>query len=146
MLRWEVPMAFRVRLHVCAWVVFALALVAPAVLHSQETAAPATALQTENPPVFHATARLVLLDVVVSDKQHAFVPGLKAGDFTVLADGKPQSHSGFAEHVGPAGSPSTRGLRSWPPHQYTSCQVAARAPYLAMTTSLQHIVSTSSQN
>ena len=45
--------------------------------------------------------RLVVVDVVVTDSKGQPVPDLKASDFTVLEDGKPQKISGFNfEHSG----------------------------------------------
>jgi VWFA-related protein len=136
-------MAFRIRLHVCTWL--AVVFITPAFLNSQDAAAPAATPQTEStsPPVFHATARLVLLDVVVSDKQHSFVPGLKASDFTVLEDGKPQALSGFAAHVVPANASSTRLLPPLPPHQYTNFPVAAQPSDLPITIVLLDMLNTS---
>ncbi len=52
----------------------------------------------EKPAVaFHTGANLVLVDVVVRDKGSA-VPDLKAADFQVLEDGKPQPITTFEEH------------------------------------------------
>src|SRR6476659_9374237 len=45
--------------------------------------------------------RLVVVDVVATDSKGQPVPDLKASDFTVLEDGKPQKISGFNfEHSG----------------------------------------------
>ncbi|HEV7551728.1 MAG TPA: VWA domain-containing protein, partial [Candidatus Angelobacter sp.] len=47
--------------------------------------------------------RLVVVDVVVTDSKGQPVPDLKASDFTLLEDGKPQKISGFSfEHPGSA--------------------------------------------
>ncbi len=45
-------------------------------------------------------ARLVLVDVVVTNDKGEPVAGLKKGDFEVLEDGKPQAVSTFEEHRG----------------------------------------------
>ena len=45
--------------------------------------------------VLRATTRLVVVDVVATDSKGEPVPDLKAEDFTVLEDGKPQKVSGF---------------------------------------------------
>ena len=50
-------------------------------------------------PVFRATTRLVQVDVVATDKHGRPVPGLKADQFTVLQDGKPQKVRVFEPHV-----------------------------------------------
>ena len=52
------------------------------------------------------TTRVVLLDVVITDKSGKPVHGLKGHDFTVLEDGKAQQVRGFEER-GPTG-PSLR--------------------------------------
>jgi VWFA-related protein len=44
--------------------------------------------------------RVVLLDVVVSDKSGAPVGGLTENDFHVFEDGKPQKIASFKEHAG----------------------------------------------
>jgi VWFA-related protein len=62
----------------------------------QESASP----QSQGPSyqsstVLRATTRLVVIDVVATDSKGAPVPDLKAEDFTILEDGKPQKISGF---------------------------------------------------
>jgi VWFA-related protein len=55
--------------------------------------------------VLRATTRLVVLDVVAIDGKGQPIPDLKADDFTVLEDGKPQKISDFSFHQpGPAGA------------------------------------------
>jgi VWFA-related protein len=46
-------------------------------------------------PTFHANSNLVIVDVSAKDKGGLTVEGLKAEDFTVLEDGKPQKISVF---------------------------------------------------
>jgi VWFA-related protein len=50
-------------------------------------------------PVIHAEARLVVLDVVVTDGKGHPVTGLKPGGFTLLEDGTPQTLKSFEEHA-----------------------------------------------
>src|ERR1700759_3191883 len=45
--------------------------------------------------VIRSTSRLVLLDVVVTDKSGKPLPGLNKEDFTVFEDGQPQRISNF---------------------------------------------------
>jgi VWFA-related protein len=80
------------------------------------TQAPPT---TQNPPIFHATSRLVLVDVVVTGKGGQFVRNLKSTDFTVLEDGQPQTIAGFTPHS----STDVMPAKSHPPlpeHQFTN--------------------------
>ena len=47
------------------------------------------------PPTVRATTRLVQIDAIVTDNKSQPVPDLKASDFTVLEDGKPQKIAFF---------------------------------------------------
>jgi len=95
-----------------------LLLVSVALL-AQDKAAPSNATP-DSIPVFRATSRLVMLDVVVSDHHGAFVPDLKARDFTVLEDGKPQMVSGFVVHITPAAPRQFGSPLKLPPHQFSN--------------------------
>jgi VWFA-related protein len=53
-------------------------------------------------PTLKTTARLAVVDVVVTDAGGNPVPGLRKEDFEVLEDGKPQTISVFEEHTGKA--------------------------------------------
>jgi len=69
-------------------------------------------------PVFHATSRLVVVDVVVNDRNGQFVPNLKAEDFKIFEDGKQQKISSFVVHKPPV---TTRTADfKLPPHQYAN--------------------------
>jgi VWFA-related protein len=46
--------------------------------------------------VIHINVNLVQVDAVVTDSKHHLVTGLKAGDFQVLQDGKPQKITNFS--------------------------------------------------
>src|SRR6476660_644831 len=56
--------------------------------------------------VIRSTTRLVVVDVVTVNSNGEPVPGLKAEDFTVLEDGKPQKISGFSFQHASGASPS----------------------------------------
>lgn len=70
----------------------------------QSTAASAqdSSLVYQSSTVLRATTRLVVVDVVATDSKGEPVPNLKAEDFTVLEDGKPQKISGFSFQRGAA--------------------------------------------
>ena len=75
-------------------------------------------------PTFHATSRLVLVDVVVTGKKGDFIRGLKPGDFTLWEDGKPQRISAFSAHLESGPVPPAQEVEL-PPHQYTNYAAAA---------------------
>lgn len=79
----------------------------------------------DQPAIFRTNANLVLVDVVVTDKGNA-VQGLKASDFRISEDGRPQSITTFEEHRSTdaveAGSTETMA-----PHTYSD------APHYAVT-------------
>ena len=62
-----------------------------------KAAAPVGASQTD-PPVYKTHAREVVVDVVVTQRNDAPVNGLRAKDFVVMEDGRPQSVDYFEEH------------------------------------------------
>jgi VWFA-related protein len=80
---------------------------------------PAGANAAENTPTFHASSRLVLVDVVLTGKHGEFVRDLKPGDFTVLEDGKPQKIAGFSAHTSAEAANSAPQLQL-PPNVYSN--------------------------
>jgi VWFA-related protein len=62
------------------------------------------------------TARLAVVDVVVTDQNDQPVPGLRKEDFSVFEDGKPQAISIFEEHTGNA--PAAIKPRTLPPNTF----------------------------
>ena len=80
-----------------------------------------------NPPptpkdvaVFKAKARLVLLDVTVTDADGRPVTGLQQSNFTVKEDGRPQEIAAFEAHV-PLTQPAvTTPPPALPPHTFTN--------------------------
>src|SRR5580765_1922658 len=60
--------------------------------------------------ILRATTRLVVLDVVALDEKGQPIPDLKADDFTVLEDGKPQRISDFSYHHPASSSAPARPL------------------------------------
>ena len=94
--------------------VFFCLLFASAVYGQQKPAAP----PADSVPTFRAQTRVVLVDVIVTDSKNQFIPDLKAEDFTVKEDGKPQRVSGFNlyRYQAPRALPPLR----LPPNQYTN--------------------------
>jgi VWFA-related protein len=67
---------------------------------------------------FQSKVRVVLLDVVVTDRNDNPIGGLQKDDFRVFEEGKPQTIASFEEHKGaPANQPEMSPL---PPHFYTN--------------------------
>ena len=91
------------------------------------TAQPKNAAQENKPPIptLKTRARLVLVDVVVTDNKGEPVPGLKKDDFEVFEDGKDQTVSGFEEHKG--APPKQINLPPMPPGVYTNFPVVQAA-------------------
>jgi VWFA-related protein len=75
-----------------------LPLVASAPLAAQQPSEPPADAQTAPPaaaPTFPSRIEQVVVDVVVTDKEHRAVTGLTAADMTVLEDGVPQTIVSF---------------------------------------------------
>lgn len=83
------------------------------------------AAQNAPAPTLKTRARLVLVDVVVTDSKGDPVPGLKKENFEVLEDGKDQTVSGFEEHKGTL--PKQIKLPPMPPGVYTNFPVVQAA-------------------
>lgn len=96
-------------------IIFLALLASASTLVRSQAASPAPADST---PVVKTKARLVLVDVVVTNDKGEPVTGLQKKDFEVLEDGKPQVISTFEEHHG---APLTQiQLPPLPPHVYTN--------------------------
>ena len=100
-----------------------LALCFPGAYSQSNTAdQPAASQQpaSDQPPMtLRTNTRLVVVDVVAVDSKGQPVPDLKAADFTLLEDGKPQKISGFNfEHPGAA--PALVALAQLPPSVVTN--------------------------
>jgi VWFA-related protein len=91
-------------------------LVAAAFLHAQAPAPESATPQT----VFRATARAVLVDVVVTDKNNQPVTGLPQDKFQILEDGKPQAIASFDEHAGLPDLPALTRQASLPPNVFSN--------------------------
>src|ERR1019366_65451 len=81
--------------------------------------------QTENdqPPSepLQINVRNVLVDIVVTDKKGAAVPGLQKQDFEILENGKPQAIEFFEPHFPSASASAPPQLApSMPPNTFTN--------------------------
>ncbi len=93
-----------------------LILVSASLLRAQ-TPAPDSA----NPQaVFRATARAVLVDVVVTDKNNQPVTGLPQENFQILEDGHPQAVASFDEHAGLPDVPALTRQASLPVNVFSN--------------------------
>jgi VWFA-related protein len=101
-------------LSVPAWVVLA---------QSGTPAAPQS--PNDQPAIFRTNANLVLVDVVVTDKDKP-VQGLKASDFRISEDGRPQTIITFEEHRA-TDAVESAPVVNLPPHTYSD------APRYAVT-------------
>jgi len=94
---------------------------------------------TSEPPVIRATTRLVQVSVVARDKDGSPAEGLKASDFHVTADGRPQKIAFFSvESTGhvPAANPPL------PPHTFTNLLAARGEQMNSITVVLLDLVNT----
>ena len=90
--------------------------VGPCFSRSQEQRTPTPApLQG---PSIKAESRIVVVDVVVTDKQGQSVSGLSKEDFHISEDGEPQIVTSFDEHKGAA--PNEVKLPPMPPNVFTN--------------------------
>jgi len=69
-------------------------------------------------PTLKTTARLVVVDVVVTDWYGQPIPGLRKEDFRVFEDGQPQTISVFEEHTGKA--PAALKPPALPPNTFSN--------------------------
>ena len=96
---------------------FAFSLISGATSQAQNTPAPADAT-----PTIRAQARLVVLDVVVTDKRGAAIHDLKSSDFLVTESGAAQTVKTFEEHrgLGPAEQAKFAEMPTLPPGTFTN--------------------------
>lgn len=122
-IRWVRPIAFGVGL-----------VMGCGVLHGQQgtgvEGVPPLQRRDQTITTLHTDARLVVLDVVVTDTKGHPVRGLKAGDFKLLEDGQPQTVKSFEEHapVDPATAAKTMAaMAKLPPNTFTNYTPLAEA-------------------
>ena len=85
---------------------------------------PPVAAPTQGPSI-KVESRIVVVDVVVTDKQGQSVPGLREDDFHLSEDGGPQVVTSFEEHKGAV--PNEIKLPPMPPNVFTNFPTARGA-------------------
>ncbi|MBI3474357.1 MAG: VWA domain-containing protein [Acidobacteria bacterium] len=108
-------------------------IVASATAPAGTTPPPSTPSPDTTPTAtFHSQARLVQLDVAVTDSNGRPVLGLQQSDFTVIEDGKPQEIRAFESHApgtNPTPAAATVAPLALPPHTFTNqVTVTAEGP------------------
>ncbi|HWY21663.1 MAG TPA: VWA domain-containing protein [Candidatus Acidoferrum sp.] len=140
----------RIKIGIFSCLVWA-ALCSPSLPRAQDTVtpppAPGSVVQSNSAPaaptpVFRTSSRLVLLDVIVTDHHGQFIPGLKAADFTVFEDNKPQKISAFAAQVSPAAPTKSEAPIKLPPHQYTNFKFMKQEADAPVTVVLMDMLNT----
>ncbi|MEO6807431.1 MAG: VWA domain-containing protein [Edaphobacter sp.] len=73
-------------------------------------------------PTLHASTQLVVVDVVVTDKNRKPVHGLKASDFTLTEENAPQTIKHFEEHTALTAADATKfpAMPTMPPGIFTN--------------------------
>src|SRR6266850_208853 len=94
----------KLRIQMAAWLAVGLACAIPSALRAQEQPAPPPpqAAQPATPQpglMIKKESKLVLVDVVVTDKKGTYVHDLSQADFKVLEDNKEQQVSSFSAGV-----------------------------------------------
>jgi len=97
-------------------VAFLGALVSASTIYPQQAPAPESST-----PIIRATTRLVLVDVVVNDKQGHYVTHLTSADFTLRDHGKPQKITIFSDdHSGESLAENAPAPPPLPPRVFTN--------------------------
>jgi VWFA-related protein len=74
----------------------------------------------DSTPTLHTTARIVVLDVVVTDGSGHPVKGLQPSDFALTEDGVPQTLLSFTEHDSPSEAAPPAPPPDLPPNTFTT--------------------------
>src|SRR5271156_5772898 len=78
-------------------------------------------------PTIHATARLVVVDVVVTDGNGNPVKGLKQSDFHLIERKSPQTIQSFEEHTGDSQAAAAAVARRLQPGVFTNAGISTAA-------------------
>ncbi|WP_158821267.1 VWA domain-containing protein [Granulicella sp. S156] len=107
---------------VCSAVLLGIAAQAQTPQTSDDTPAPPLQRRDPNVATLTATARAVVLDVVVTDAKGNPIKGLKRSDLVVQEDGAPQTLDSFEEHDATVDASAARqqALPKLPPNTFTN--------------------------
>lgn len=72
---------------------------------------------------FKSKVQVVLVDVVVTDKNNQPIKGLPSDSFEVFEEGKPQTMASFEEHRGDSTAPLVAQRSPLPPHIYSNAPI-----------------------
>jgi VWFA-related protein len=101
-----------------------LCLAASAVAQTQQPPQPTAAQQAfkSSVPTIHAGTQLVVVDVVVTDKNQKPIHGLKHSDFTLTEENAPQTIKHFEEHTALTSADATKfpAMPTMPPGVFTN--------------------------
>jgi VWFA-related protein len=105
-----------------AFPAFAFAALAAAQTQQPAPAAPPPAQAPPPAVTLHASTQLVVVDVVITDKNRKPVHGLKQTDFTLTEDNAPQTLNHFEEHsaLTPAEATKFQEMPKMPPGMFTN--------------------------
>jgi VWFA-related protein len=99
---------------------FGLVLVSASLVYGQAPAPVNPQTSASPQAVFRATARAVLVDVVVTDKNSQPVTGLPEANFEILEDGQAQTVGSFDEHSGLPDLPALTRQASLPVNVFSN--------------------------
>ena len=105
----------------CAAALLLALMCVPAAIGQAEPQEPTLEQRLPPGPTLHITSREVLLDVVATDRHGHPIHGLKASDFRITEEGKPQQITSFQEHTAQAAARIPEPPRL-PPNTFTNYQ------------------------
>ncbi len=104
----------------CARVLHLVPLLAAILISNFSYSQDDTSTSGNEHPTFHSNVRVVVVDVVVTDKKEEPVTGLRSEQFQLLEDGKTQKLASFEEHSGLPDTPALAKLAKLPPNVFSN--------------------------
>src|SRR5262249_42839867 len=112
------------RFYIVLWIVLSFSSISTFSLHAQR--GPSANSASPQTPVFRSSSRLVVVDVIATNDKGEIVSGLKAGDFNLLEDGKPQKIWNFSSHADAIHTEQPATPIQLPSHQFTNITTTQR--------------------